>query len=201
MCASAHVDRALKKDWIKELQSLLQISDNFRLLWLAPESTLAAPYTEFPQDPDEQSNQIVFFFPSSYLRFVDRFGCIQSDLICWRGQLFFNTNQGHSYETIRGVQKMWTELWATIHRVTGAEVKLKFIHGEGLRTALFDGNNPQANSPGADLVARNKLELSGISVYSRPSQLSRTGRIPQYHPYSTPSTAVAGPCPSVPGQS
>ncbi|KAJ7196031.1 hypothetical protein GGX14DRAFT_327140, partial [Mycena pura] len=66
------------------------------------------------------------------------------------------------HETYEVFAKMWPALFNTIERVTGVEVKFKFIHGEGLRTVLVDGNKAQANALGADLVARNKPHLSGI---------------------------------------
>ncbi|KAJ7232996.1 hypothetical protein B0H12DRAFT_1028746, partial [Mycena haematopus] len=66
------------------------------------------------------------------------------------------------HETYDVFAKMWPALFDTIERVTGTEVKFKFIHGEGLRTILVDGDKQQANALGAALVARNKPHLSGI---------------------------------------
>ncbi|KAJ6464091.1 hypothetical protein C8R45DRAFT_840549, partial [Mycena sanguinolenta] len=68
-------------------------------------------------------------------------------------------------ETFAVFKKMWSALFATIERVTGTELKFKFIHGEGLRTVLVDGNKQQANALGVELVARNKPHLSGIHEF------------------------------------
>jgi hypothetical protein len=76
---------------------------------------------------------------------------------------------------------MWTRLWDTIHRVTSVEVKFKFIHGEGLRAVLVDGNKPQANTFGADLVNRNKPHLSGIYETEPKRILSNILRTCTFH--------------------
>ncbi|KAJ7775009.1 hypothetical protein B0H16DRAFT_1265082, partial [Mycena metata] len=65
-------------------------------------------------------------------------------------------------ETEEVFAKMWPALWDTIERVTGVQVKFKFIHGEGLQAVLVDGNKLQVNTFGADLVKRNNPYLSGI---------------------------------------
>lgn len=76
---------------------------------------------------------------------------------------------------------MWTVLWDTIRRVTGVEVKFKCTHGEGLRAILVDGNKPQANSLGADLLARNKPELSGIHETDPKAMLAYVLRTCVFH--------------------
>jgi hypothetical protein len=58
---------------------------------------------------------------------------------------------------------MWAGLWDTIARVTGKPVKFKFIHGTGLRAILVDGNKPQIDACGDDLVHRNDPKISGIT--------------------------------------
>lgn len=49
---------------------------------------------------------------------------------------------------------MWTALWDTFARVTKKEVKFHFLHGTGLRAILVDGNKPQVEACGDDLVER-----------------------------------------------
>ncbi|KAJ7615487.1 hypothetical protein FB45DRAFT_757736 [Roridomyces roridus] len=68
-------------------------------------------------------------------------------------------SQHEKYETF---MKMWPGLFETIEKITKAEVKFKFIDGEGLRTVLVDGNKPQANALGAYMVTRNRPQLSGV---------------------------------------
>ncbi|KAJ7510558.1 hypothetical protein B0H11DRAFT_2401870, partial [Mycena galericulata] len=88
------------------------------------------------------------------------------EVVIFDDKLNFRTTITRIYskhEAYEVFKKMWTALWDTIHRVTGVQVKFKFMHGEGLRTILVDGNKPQANALGADLVARNQPEISGIS--------------------------------------
>ncbi|KAJ7923825.1 hypothetical protein B0H13DRAFT_2316176 [Mycena leptocephala] len=88
------------------------------------------------------------------------------EVVIWDDKIDFHTFtllvSSKSLTPILTTNRMWTRLWDTIHRVTGVEVKFKFIHGEGLRAVLVDGNKPQANTFGADLVNRNKPHLSGI---------------------------------------
>ncbi|KAJ6513998.1 hypothetical protein DFH09DRAFT_1374151 [Mycena vulgaris] len=89
------------------------------------------------------------------------------EVVIWDDKLDFRATITRIYstrETYEVFGKMWPALWDTIHRVTGVEVKFKFIHGEGLRTVLVDGTKPQANAFGADLIARNKPHLSGVHV-------------------------------------
>ncbi|KAJ7719347.1 hypothetical protein DFH07DRAFT_761173, partial [Mycena maculata] len=88
------------------------------------------------------------------------------EVVIWDDKVNFRATISRFYskhEAYEVFKKMWTVLWDTIHRVTGVEVKFKFLHGEGLRTILVDGNKPQGNSLGADLVARNNPEISGIT--------------------------------------
>ncbi|KAJ6564996.1 hypothetical protein DFH09DRAFT_1363963 [Mycena vulgaris] len=89
------------------------------------------------------------------------------EVVIWDDKLDFRATITRIYstrETYEVFGKMWPALWDTIHRVTGVEVKFKFIHGGGLRTVLVDGNKPQANTFGADLIARNKPHLSAVHV-------------------------------------
>ncbi|KAK7019126.1 hypothetical protein R3P38DRAFT_2715272 [Favolaschia claudopus] len=93
------------------------------------------------------------------------------EVVIWDDKLDFRTTIARVYsqhESKEVFAKMWPALWDTIARVTGVEVKFKFIHGEGLRAVLLDGNKPQAQALGLDLVLRNKPHLSG--VYERDPQ-------------------------------
>ncbi|KAJ7033971.1 hypothetical protein C8F04DRAFT_906737, partial [Mycena alexandri] len=87
------------------------------------------------------------------------------EVVIWDDKLDFRTTITRIYskhKTYEVFAKMWPALWDTIERVTGVKVRFKFIHGEGLRAVLVDGNKPQANAFGADLVQRNEPYLSGI---------------------------------------
>ncbi|KAJ7486492.1 hypothetical protein FB451DRAFT_949962, partial [Mycena latifolia] len=67
--------------------------------------------------------------------------------------------------------KMWPALWETIAHVTKAEVKFKFIDGEGLRAILVDGNKPQANALGAYLFFfffLGAFKIGCLSCYPEP---------------------------------
>jgi hypothetical protein len=58
---------------------------------------------------------------------------------------------------------MWTALWDTVERVTGEKVKFKPFDGTGIRAILVDGNKPQIDGCGDDLVRRNNPQVSGIT--------------------------------------
>lgn len=64
---------------------------------------------------------------------------------------------------------MWSALWDTIEDVTGKPVKFKFLHGEGIKAICVDGNKPQIQGCGDDLIRRNDPSISG--VYDRDPQM------------------------------
>ena len=59
--------------------------------------------------------------------------------------------------------RMWSALWDTAERVTGKKVKFKPFDGTGIRAILVDGNKPQIDGCGDDLVRRNDPSISGIT--------------------------------------
>ncbi|KAJ7850344.1 hypothetical protein B0H13DRAFT_1905751 [Mycena leptocephala] len=106
------------------------------------------------------------------------------EVVIWDDKINFRVTIARIYskhETEEVFGRMWTGLWDTIHRVTGVEVKFKFIHGESLRAVLVDGNKPQANAFGADLVNRNKPHLSGIYETEPKRILSNILRTCTFH--------------------
>ncbi|KAJ7912720.1 hypothetical protein B0H13DRAFT_1488514, partial [Mycena leptocephala] len=106
------------------------------------------------------------------------------EVVIWDDKVDFRVTIARIYskhETEEVFGRMWTALWDTIHRVTSVEVKFKYIHGEGLRAVLVDGNKPQANAFGADLVNRNKPHLSGIYETEPKRILSNILRTCTFH--------------------
>ncbi|KAJ7034513.1 hypothetical protein C8F04DRAFT_1183059 [Mycena alexandri] len=87
------------------------------------------------------------------------------EVVIWDDRLNFRCSIGRIYsqhETFEVFKKMWPGLFETIARITDAEVKFKFIDGEGLTAILVDGSKPQANALGEYLVSRNGPHLSEI---------------------------------------
>ncbi|KAJ7891064.1 hypothetical protein B0H13DRAFT_2340715 [Mycena leptocephala] len=98
----------------------------------------------------------------------------------------------NTYARVHGQWKEWeVVIWddkvdfrVTIARIYSKHevfVKFKFIHGEGLRAVLVDGNKPQVNVFGADLVNRNKPHLSGIYETEAKRMLSNILRTCTFH--------------------
>ncbi|KAJ7765293.1 hypothetical protein B0H16DRAFT_1310196 [Mycena metata] len=87
------------------------------------------------------------------------------EVVIWDDRCNIRVTIGRIYskhETYEVFKKMWPGLFETIARVTGSEVKFKFIDGQGLKAILVDGNKPQANALGDYIGSRNRPHLSGI---------------------------------------
>ncbi|KII84398.1 hypothetical protein PLICRDRAFT_179640 [Plicaturopsis crispa FD-325 SS-3] len=85
------------------------------------------------------------------------------EVVIWDDRLNMRLTIARIYcqnETRDAYRRMWSGLWNTIGAVTGEEVKFKFMHGTGLRAILVDGNKPQAEACGDDLLSRNNPDIS-----------------------------------------
>ncbi|KAF7311222.1 hypothetical protein MKEN_01023800 [Mycena kentingensis (nom. inval.)] len=85
------------------------------------------------------------------------------------------------HETERVFEKLWSGTFATFGRVTGREVKIKCVDGEGLLGIAMDGNKPQANALGKYLVGRNKPHLSGVFENDPQRMLAYVLRTCEFH--------------------
>jgi hypothetical protein len=60
-----------------------------------------------------------------------------------------------THETREAFERMWAALWDTVERITGKRVKFKPFDGTGICAILVDGNKPQIDGCGDDLIWRN----------------------------------------------